>query len=103
MLPLRRRDLNPCHSRLRFRDAVPFKGCTIMQEIGKPAVTTSSAPRSHGFRPLRGLQNVSSSEGVTGRFGRMFRNLPVFEQHAEDLVALATSMIQKLETPIDKP
>jgi Animal haem peroxidase len=73
-----------------------------MQEIGKSAVTTPAAPRSHGFRPLRGLQNVSSSEGVTGRFGRMFRNLPIFEQHEDDLVKLAGSMIQDVEEPIDK-
>ncbi|PWC51717.1 hypothetical protein TSA6c_17365 [Azospirillum sp. TSA6c] len=65
-------------------------------------MTTPAAPRSHGARPQRGLENVSSSLGVSGRFGRMFRNLPVFEQNEDDLLALADTMVQELEKPIDK-
>src|SRR4051812_21232981 len=73
-------------------------------EATKPATTTPSSPKFHGARPPRGSQNVSGSQAVTGRFGRMFRNLPIFDQKEDDLEQLALSMIRKLNgETFDKP
>ena len=73
-----------------------------MEAIGKPVTTTPSGPKVHGARAPRGLQSVSGSESVTGRFGRMFRNLPVFDQDEAELKALAGKMLQEVEEPVDK-
>lgn len=48
--------------------------------------------KSHGTK-LRGLDSVTSSFFTEGRFGRMFRNAPVFEHKSDNLAALAKSMI----------
>lgn len=71
-------------------------------DAGKPNSTTPTRPKFHGRRPARGLESTPSSALNLGRFGRMFRNLPVYEQDVADLVELAKTMIQPRETPIDK-
>jgi len=43
-----------------------------------PVLTTPTKPKRHA-RPHRGFDVVPSSSFTGGRFGRMFRNLPVFE------------------------
>src|SRR4051794_11901235 len=58
--------------------------------------TTPTMPPSHGALP-RGLQTTPSSPTTTGRFGRMFPHLPVYQQQPESLVALGDAMIQALE------
>jgi heme peroxidase len=69
--------------------------------------TTPTGPPSHGERGTRGLDSAPQSNLPHGRFGRMFRNLPVFDlsddpQTLENQIeALAASMIQ--ETEPDKP
>jgi hypothetical protein len=56
----------------------------------------------------RGLLLTPSSPTTTGRFGRMFRRLPVYEHRPATLVALGNTMIQQLENgkldePLDEP
>lgn len=60
------------------------------------AGTTPTKPRRHSI-PVRGLGIVSSAPSVEGRFGRMFRNLPVFDLEDKDLEMLAGKMIQGKE------
>ena len=60
------------------------------------APTTPTAPHTHGIPP-RGLLNTTSSSTTTGRFGRMFRHVPVFEVTPSSLAVLAASIIQRLE------
>lgn len=62
----------------------------------------------HGTQP-RGLESTPSSSQQTGRFGRMFRRLPVFETDAKCLGILGLAMIQMLDKDpngtlvLDKP
>ncbi|NNM71662.1 peroxidase family protein [Enterovirga aerilata] len=74
-------------------------------DVTKPVVTTPTLPKVHGRRPPRGLESTPSSPHALGRFGRMFRNLPVFEQDPADLVALADTMIDARgpDEPVDLP
>jgi hypothetical protein len=68
-------------------------------ESRTPAATSAPVqirPRSHGSTP-RGLGLVPSSSFTEGRFGRMFRDVPVYEHDTRQLDALAKSMI----APID--
>jgi hypothetical protein len=68
-----------------------------------PAVTTPTTPPPHGVLP-RGLQTTPSSSTTSGRFGRMFRRLPVYQYRTESLVELGNAMIQPLEDgKLDKP
>jgi hypothetical protein len=66
-----------------------------------PAPTTPTGDPGHGVLPLRGLGATPSSRALTGRFGRMFRDVPVYSQQENTLVALGTAMIQAAEP--DKP
>src|SRR5205823_12872744 len=67
------------------------------------AATTPTAPPPHGVLP-RGLQSTPSSSTTTGRFGRMFRRLPVYQSQPNTLVELGDAMIQELEDgKLDKP
>ena len=61
-----------------------------------PAETTSTHQKRH-TAPVRGMERVPSSDSPTGRFGRMFRRLPVFDHQPESLIALAKVMIQEAE------
>src|SRR4051812_29336442 len=61
-----------------------------------PSVTTPTEPAPHGAPP-RGLTTTPSSSTTTGRFGRMFRHLPVYAHAPRTLVELAETMIQPLE------
>src|SRR6476659_4047766 len=68
-----------------------------------PAQTTPTAPPPHGVLP-RGLEATPSSSTTNGRFGRMFRRLPVYEHQVAALVELGNAMIQELEDGrLDKP
>ncbi|HQU84248.1 MAG TPA: heme peroxidase family protein [Pyrinomonadaceae bacterium] len=57
-----------------------------------PKTVDSQGQKFHGSQP-RGLKSVSSSFSTEGRFGRMFRNAPIYEHKPENLAALAKSMI----------
>src|SRR5438132_547171 len=61
-----------------------------------PALTTPIDPPPHGAVP-RGLTSTPSSSATTGRFGRMFRELPVYELQPNSLIELGNAMIQPLE------
>ena len=61
-----------------------------------PLRTTRNAPRRHASEP-RGLSGVPSSPLFEGRFGRMFRNLPVFSQTEDALERLADLMVSPPE------
>ena len=57
-----------------------------------PSITTPTQPTRHA-RPHRGMDVLPSSSFRTGRFGRMFRHLPVFEHQDGPLHALAERMV----------
>jgi hypothetical protein len=57
-----------------------------------PSITTPTQTHRHSH-PLRGFDVLPASSFKSGRFGRMFRHLPVFEQQKEQLLALAERMI----------
>jgi hypothetical protein len=72
-----------------------------------PGSTTPTARSTHGVPP-RGLETTPASSQDTGRFGRMFRRLPVFQCEEASLVVLAAAMIQGFEMDgaqkfLDKP
>jgi len=67
----------------------------------RPAVTTPTEPKHHA-RHHRGVDALPSSSFETGRFGRMFRHLPVFAQQPEHLRKLAEKMISS-GRPKDNP
>lgn len=66
--------------------------------VASPAqsATAPVAPTHHGV-VLRGLGAPSASPTEQGRFGRMFRHLPVFEHEPAPLAALAASMIAEAD------
>jgi len=69
-----------------------------------PAATTPTKPSFHGTLPPRGLQGTPSSSISEGRFGRMFRHLPVYSPKDDSLGKLGQAMIQELEDgKLDKP
>src|SRR5947209_8168947 len=66
--------------------------------------TTPTDAAPHGALPPRGLARTPSSPVTTGRFGRMFRSVPVYDHDPASLVALGQAMIQPLEDGrLDKP
>jgi len=66
--------------------------------------TTPTKLSFHGALPPRGLENTPSSSAFGGRFGRMFRHLPVLAPSDASLGALGQAMIQELEDgKLDKP
>jgi hypothetical protein len=67
-----------------------------------PASTTPTKKKFHGT-PLRGLDSVAASFSTAGRFGRMFRNIPVFEHQVDNLAALARTMIHPAERRDTEP
>ncbi len=69
-----------------------------------PASTTPVKPSFHGALPPRGLEGTPSSSASSGRFGRMFRHLPVYSPGDDSLGKLGEAMIQELEDgKLDKP
>lgn len=70
----------------------------------EPTPTTPTAPRRH-TATTRGLDLVPASRVREARFGRMFRNLPVFEHREESLKMLAQKMVApaKPEVPEGEP
>lgn len=67
-----------------------------------PQSTTPTKKKFHGTA-LRGSESVASSFSTSGRFGRMFRNIPVFEHKADNLAALARTMIVPADPKDTKP
>src|SRR5215218_8024834 len=69
-----------------------------------PSITTPTEPKRHA-RQHRGVDVLPSSSFRSGRFGRMFRNLPVFELPSLDLLTpLAKKMVPSGGgAPIDNP
>jgi len=65
-----------------------------------PAATTPTGPAGHGRSSTRGLEATASSPLMQGRFGRMFRNLPVFTP-PDDRTALA--QLRRLAERIVQP
>jgi heme peroxidase len=53
--------------------------------------------------PLRGIDHVAQAATFEGRFGRMFRRLPTFEQSDEFLQRLAQGMVEDPGTALDNP
>jgi hypothetical protein len=66
--------------------------------------TTPTGDRLHGAGPGRGLGTTPWSPTFSGRFGRMFRNLPVYDVPDATLARLGLAMVQPLEDgKLDKP
>jgi hypothetical protein len=66
--------------------------------------TTPTKPNFHGTLPPRGLDETPASSHSSGRFGRMFRHLPVSSPKDESLADLGKVLIQELENgQLDKP
>lgn len=66
--------------------------------------TTPTQPNLHGTTPPRGLEGTASSSTSAGRFGRMFRHLPVSTPDDSSLADLGRALIQDLEDgQLDKP
>jgi hypothetical protein len=63
------------------------------------SVTTRPAARRHSTE-ARGLMAVPSSPLFEGRFGRMFRGLPVFTHSEAHLLALGNAMISEAEEEV---
>jgi hypothetical protein len=61
--------------------------------------TTRPAARRHSTE-ARGLMAVPGSPLFEGRFGRMFRGLPVFSQAESHLLALGSAMISEAEAEV---
>src|SRR3954452_3924848 len=66
------------------------------------APTTPVGRLPHGSTPPRGLERAVQSALALGRFGRMFRNLPVYEHRRETLIELGGLMIQPLPAAPEK-
>ena len=64
----------------------------------QPVSTTPTGKAPHGGVPQRGLMTTPSSSTSTGRFGRLFRRLPVFSSKADSMVVLGVAMLQPIET-----
>jgi len=67
-------------------------------EIFAHPATTPVHTRRHSA-PVRGTDVLPSSSFAEGRFGRMFRHLPVYEPTQADLKRLARKMVQAAEDP----
>src|SRR5580765_7433627 len=68
-------------------------------QIGAALLTTRPTARRHSTE-LRGLMGVPSSPLFTGRFGRMFRSLPIFGHDEQHLLALGDAMISEAEEEV---
>lgn len=64
-----------------------------------PSNTTPVDPKIHSRLP-RGFDVLPTSSFKSGRFGRMFRNLPVFEHQPDDLAALAAKVTDQGGAPL---
>ncbi|MBI2684442.1 MAG: peroxidase [Actinobacteria bacterium] len=75
--------------------AAPAKGAGIAD---RPSATTTTPLAQQGHASnQRGLLVTPSSSTRTGRFGRMFRNVPVFLHTEDALAALAAAMVSEVE------
>ena len=71
--------------------------------MSDPSVDPQPEPMPHGIPP-RGLASTPTSSTTQGRFGRMFRHVPVFRHDPGHLIALGGAMVQGLEDgKLDKP
>ncbi len=62
-----------------------------------PPATTPTDPHGHGGQAPRGLDSTPESSFTSGRYGRMFRDLPTYDVADDSLIALASAMIQRAE------
>lgn len=67
-----------------------------------PHSSEDTNQKFHGSQ-LRGLDSVASSFLAEGRFGRMFRNAPVYEHKPDNLKSLAQSMVLSANPKDTKP
>ncbi|HWH96578.1 MAG TPA: heme peroxidase family protein [Baekduia sp.] len=68
-----------------------------------PTAPTTPVGRSpHGSLPPRGLERATQSDLPVGRFGRMFRNLPVYQHRRETLIELGRLMIEPAPVAPDR-
>ena len=78
------------------------------QDVARPAftvptlLTTPTHVRRHSV-PERGVNTIPQSDIQVGRFGRMFRNLPLFAHDEADLIPLANKMVAPPEDPGNVP
>ena len=68
----------------------------INTQVASALLTVRPTARRHSTE-LRGLFSVPSSPLFTGRFGRMFRSLPIFGHDEQHLRALGDAMVSEAE------
>src|SRR5262245_29275318 len=68
-------------------------------QVGAALLTTRPLARRHSTE-LRGVMGVPSSPLFTGRFGRMFRALPIFGHDEQHLRALGNAMVSEPEDEV---
>jgi Animal haem peroxidase len=74
-------------------------GAADLNAPQSPAILTTRPATHRHSTELRGLTSVPSSTLFSGRFGRIFRSLPVFGHDEQHLRALAARMVSELEDP----
>ena len=79
-------------------------GGAVSPGAAPPAATTTTPTgrQFHGALP-RGLTSAPASFSTAGRFGRMFRNLPVFAHDPGQLSALARTMVAAADPRDTRP
>jgi hypothetical protein len=70
--------------------------------VTTPVITTPTEPAVHS-RLQRGVDVLPSSSFKSGRFGRMFRHVPLFEHQEADLTVLAERMVSPAGRPAENP
>ncbi len=69
--------------------------------LGPPS-TTPTGPPVHGTGSARGLVRTPSSSLAQGRFGRMFRNLPVFVPEEDVVRSELGEIARRMAAPFDQ-
>ena len=92
VIAMQMRWYNPSLERWLHRITVPTLIMWGKEDKLFPSATTPTESKRHA-RQHRGADLLPSSSSYSGRFGRMFRNLPVFEVQLSSLTPLAELMI----------
>src|SRR5262245_25817685 len=76
-------------------------GHPLAAAASRAGLTAPVRPMPHGSPAARGLDSTPGSATTTGRFGRMFRHVPLHEHRVRTLIALGQGMIHDDELEDD--